>query len=161
MSILTELAQRIGWLERWVTEHRAYEPTASTCQVYISTPQAIPTGTPTVVTFDSEAYDPDDLHSTVSNTGRITVKVAGVYTVSAWVVWDVHDTGTRRCRITVNGTDVAGQTVNMDGATIDVDACCSREVLLAVGDIVRLAAYQTSGGDLNLTTATFGVTRES
>jgi len=113
------------------------------------------------VLFDGEEYDPDELHSLVGNTDRITIIVPGVYTLSAWGVWDVNDTGTERLRITVNNVAVAGQSVNTSVQTIALDISVSREHLMAAGDIVRLEAYQTSGGDLNLDTATLGVTRIS
>jgi len=161
MAIIDEIARRIGALEKWTREHAAFEPTNSTCQVYIKGAQAIATGVGQDVLFDGEEYDPDELHSLVGNTDRITIIVPGVYTLSAWGVWAVNDTGTERLRITVNNVAVAGQSVNTSVQTIELDISVSREHLMAAGDIVRLQAYQTSGGDLDLNTATLGVTRES
>lgn len=55
------------------------------CRVYNSASLAIPWASTTLLTFNSERYDPDGMHSTVSNTGRITFAVAGIYEVTAQV----------------------------------------------------------------------------
>jgi hypothetical protein len=50
------------------------------CSVWNSTGQLItPAATPTVVLYDSEVDDTDSMHSTSSNTGRITFNTAGRY----------------------------------------------------------------------------------
>jgi len=161
MAIIDELARRIGRLEKWAREHMAFEPTNSTCQVYIKGAQAIATGAPQDVLFDVEVYDPDDLHSLVANTDRITIIVPGVYVITAYASWEQHDTGTRRIRITVNAATVSGQEGDTGGATITHDQSASHQRLLAASDIVRLEAYQTSGGDLNLDACSLEVTRIS
>src|SRR5438067_3401561 len=47
-----------------------------------STALAVPdTSTGTLITYDSETFDTDNMHSTVSNTSRITFTTAGLYRV--------------------------------------------------------------------------------
>lgn len=50
-----------------------------------STSQAISRNTFTAITFDSEAFDTDSMHSTSSNTSRITINTAGLYLFSGFV----------------------------------------------------------------------------
>jgi hypothetical protein len=52
------------------------------CRVYNSANISVPDNTVTVVTFNSERYDTDNMHSTSSTTNRITFNTAGVYVVT-------------------------------------------------------------------------------
>jgi len=161
IGLTSQITQRLAAVERWIRTHASWETSNSTCQVYVKGPQTLPTGASTVVTFAGEEYDPDDLHSTTVNTDRITVIVAGVYAMSGNGVWEANDTGTRRLDITVGGTSVAGQSVFMAAETLAASISVARQKELAVGDIVRLEGYQTSGGDLDLYPCTLEVTRVS
>lgn len=51
------------------------------CFVYNSANQPINDATETTLTFDSERHDTDSMHSTSSNTGRITFNTAGLYLI--------------------------------------------------------------------------------
>lgn len=55
------------------------------CSAYNSAVQTIATASETVLTLDSEDYDVGSMHDTSSNTGRVTVPVAGVYLFNARV----------------------------------------------------------------------------
>ncbi len=78
--------------------------------VYHNTTQNVATATATILTFNSENSDAQGWHSTVSNTGRITVSAAGYYQASAYFnytsgggsgnYWDV-------VYLTLNGSNVA------------------------------------------------------
>ena len=52
------------------------------CRVYNSISQNITDNTELALTFDSERFDTDNMHSTSSNTSRITFNTAGVYIVT-------------------------------------------------------------------------------
>lgn len=118
------------------------------CGLSNSANQSIPNNTATTLTFDTES-DNDGLHSTSSNTGRITIQTPGVYQFSGLVSFAANATGVRglTCRIgeTLNiwqdlrSTASAGSTV----IPISFNYPCS------YGDIFDLQAYQTSGGALN------------
>lgn len=47
--------------------------------VYHNTTQSLTASTDNVVVFNTERWDTDTLHSTVSNTGRMTIATAGIY----------------------------------------------------------------------------------
>lgn len=55
------------------------------CRVFHNTTQSIAHNTAQDLVFNSERFDPDNLHSTATNTERITIAVAGVYVVTAHV----------------------------------------------------------------------------
>lgn len=53
------------------------------CRVFHNANQSIAEGlTTTEVLFNSELYDTDTMHSTVSSTGRITLTTAGIYVIT-------------------------------------------------------------------------------
>src|SRR3954463_13444130 len=72
-------------------------------QVRRTTAQTIVTGTPTAIAFDAEDADTDAMHSTVSNTSRLTCLTAGRYAVSGCIPYDTGTTGSREARIVKNG----------------------------------------------------------
>jgi hypothetical protein len=53
-----------------------------TCRVFHNAAQAVPNNTETLLSFNSERFDNDSMHSTSVNTNRITITTAGVYLVS-------------------------------------------------------------------------------
>ena len=78
--------------------------TATRCQVTNSTVQTLTTGTETVLTFDTEIIDTDTMHSTSSNTGRITVITAGDYFIGFHTSVPAYAAGDRYAYIRLNGT---------------------------------------------------------
>jgi len=113
----------------------------------------IGTGAWTSLTFDSERWDTDGIHSTVSNTGRLTCVTEGTYSIIGNVRFASNATGYRAVRIYLNGATViaevflpavSGQpTVMAVGTQYELDA----------GDYVELQVLQNSGGDLNVEVA--------
>ena len=63
------------------------------CEAYNSAAINISQNTATRLTFDSETADTDGMHSTSTNTGRITVGETGVFMFSAHVSWNATLTG--------------------------------------------------------------------
>ena len=57
------------------------------CRVYHNTTQSMTGSSDNTVLFNTERYDTDTMHSTVSNTGRITVTTAGTYMFHAQIDW--------------------------------------------------------------------------
>jgi len=153
------LAGRLKRIERWIAQHEAYEPTNSTCKVdMVAGTVTIVNNTETAVLFDEDVYDPDDLHSTTTNTDRITVKVAGIYICSAYASWQANNSGHRRITIKIGATVLTGNWAGGDPNEPTLQGC-AHQAELAVGDIVRLYAYEDSGSDLSLNDATLAVTR--
>lgn len=55
------------------------------CRVYHNTSQNLTNNTRTALDFNSERYDTDTMHSTVTNSTRITFTTAGVYVVGGQI----------------------------------------------------------------------------
>lgn len=119
------------------------------CRVRRTTAQSIPNNTETAITFDAERYDVGTLHSTVSNTSRITFIDPGVYDLKGNIEFATNGTGIRQVGIRLNGSIYL--------CLIDVATLASSPVYLNVatedkfiaGDYVELVAYQNSGVALN------------
>ena len=60
-----------------------------------ASPSLIPDNHFTALTFDTEDYDTADLHSTTTDTSRLTAPVAGIYRVSALLNWNENPSGDR------------------------------------------------------------------
>jgi hypothetical protein len=124
--------------------------------VYNSGAQSAPDSLTTNVVFDSEAYDTDDIHSTVSNTERLTVP-AGVtkVKVSALVTWGTDPNGYRSADIWKNGAPFTGRGYDIRNAVSAGIKTTSNNPISAVvdasgGDFFYLRALQTSGSSLDI-----------
>jgi hypothetical protein len=123
------------------------------CSVFNNTTQSIATSTFTVVTFNSEDFDDAGMHSTSSNSGRITVPEAGVYFLRARVSWQVSGTGVRGLILRKNGS--AQLTIaNAPGHTLGSFSYHAQQVSglfqLAAADYLEVVAFQDSGGNLTI-----------
>src|ERR1043165_754736 len=77
------------------------------CRAYRSTGSGgfvLPTAVEAAIPFDSERFDTDNMHSTVTNRSRITFNTAGLYQVTACVEFQANATGERMASILKNGT---------------------------------------------------------
>lgn len=97
------------------------------------------------VTFDSERFDTDALHSTSSNTSRLTAPVAGYYHIGFSGEWDGNTTGRRFFTLIINGTThiTEIQLVNTDGSARGAP---TGFYFLNAGDYVEIYGWQDSGG---------------
>lgn len=113
--------------------------------------QSISNGTFTALTFDTEGWDTYNGHSTVTNTSRYVVPVAGYYQLSGKVAWNGNTTGRRVSQWAVNGTGVTASQVAVTANSVsDVEHPTSTiDVLLALNDYVEILAWQDSGGALS------------
>src|SRR6266498_3118145 len=115
------------------------------------TAQTIATSAFAALLFDVEIRDNDSVHSTVSNTSRITIVTAGWYEVSGTVGWAGNATGQRLSHWAVNGTG-ADRTEISANATLGTStgyAACTTSLFLNVGDHLELHIWQNTGGNLN------------
>jgi hypothetical protein len=118
------------------------------CRAYNDANIVIAHNSNTPVTFNSESWDTDEIHSITSNTSRLTCKTAGIYLLHACIIWADNATGERILNFRVNGSDfVSSERRASHGnawmTLVDV-------AHLAVNDYVEIIAYQTSGGNLNI-----------
>jgi hypothetical protein len=110
----------------------------------------------TVVDFDSEHFDTDTIHDTVTANSRLTAKLAGKYLVTAVVSFASNSTGERKFTIEQgsNGTQTNANIIGMSstfasalGATF---MAANALTVLAVNDYLEFFVFQNSGGNLNL-----------
>ena len=115
-----------------------------------SAAQSIPTGSTTTLTFDTEDFDTDTMHSTVTNTSRITCNTAGKYLVIGQVTFASNATGYRQVQILWNGLTVIGRTTQaaVNGAVTSMQVVAI--VNLVATGILQLQVLQNSGSALNV-----------
>lgn len=93
------------------------------------------------------------VYSASTGQHRYTAQAAGLYWVQAAIQWNSNGTGTRKLHITKNNT---GDAVPLHTNEVTPNAGAGSmhiiggPVGLAAGDWIRIAAYQTSGGNLDI-----------
>jgi hypothetical protein len=127
-----------------------------TCAVFNTTNPPISSGVTTVLTANSERWDNDAMHSTVTNTSRITIQTEGRYAIASTVSFDGHATGVRGTDFLVNGTTAyPGSGSTAVGAGVSEVLTTIRFIDLNVSDYVETRAVQTSGTNLGVTLVDF------
>ena len=132
-------------------------PRVSRVSVGKDTGQQLVTATSTVVLFETDIYDPDGLHSTVSNVSRITIP-AGAKRAQffAGIAFVNNAVGVRRAALLKNGSGLSPGMLdirtNPDAAELTVIHLISPILTVAAADYFEMQAYQTSGGNLFLST---------
>jgi hypothetical protein len=119
-----------------------------------STTQSVADSTWTALTMDTEQWDTGSMHSTVTNTSRITIPTGqgGHYAFMGQAGFAANATGIRKLAIARNGTRI--WSVTMKGDSTDVQVLHVNAMYPATaGDYFELHAYQTSGGALNVGSA--------
>jgi hypothetical protein len=118
-------------------------------RVHNSTDTPVASGAYTALAFDSERWDPADLHSTSTNPSRLTVQTAGKYLIYGTVEFadDIAGSaGDRSLEIRLNGSDSLTRTqvaANDSGSSTILSV--STHYDLAAGDYVELVVRQSSG----------------
>ena len=121
------------------------------CRAYSSTTLSLANTTVTAVPLALESYDTDSMHSTVTNTSRITFNTAGVYSLMGELTFDINATGARDGYILLNGvTRVSEICVVNSGASTFTQVPLLATYSFAAGDYVEAYAWQNSGGTMNL-----------
>lgn len=120
-------------------------------KVYHSADVTKGTGSFAVLAFDSETFDTDAYHDTVTNNSRLTIPagLGGYYEVGAAVKWAANATGARYLQIHKNGSvvhevtsgGISGEELRQSTTTV---------LALAATDYVQVIAAQGSGGNLTL-----------
>jgi hypothetical protein len=128
--------------------------TLPSAKAYRSTAQTLPTGVVTVLSFDGESHDNAGLHEPVTNPGRLTASVAGVYAFSLTVSFASNATGVRNVGVRVNGSQFAAQDIRnaVNGSSTIITV--SGQQILGAGQWLDAVALQTSGGNLDVDVAT-------
>ena len=119
------------------------------CLVSHSVAQTIANNTITSLAFDTELADTDSMHSTVSNTSRITANTEGLYAMFASVQFAGNTSGVRTVSIVLNGSTTL---VTQDAENLGTNAIklsCSTVYPLDANDYVEVRVRQDSGGNLD------------
>jgi hypothetical protein len=118
--------------------------------------QSIPDITDTSISFDTVVENDDGLWVSGSN---VTVPVAGIYAVFGQVAYATNATGIRYIFFEKNNAPT-GATDSKEGMSVGpVYMSVARLLRLAASDVLELGVYQSSGGNLNVTSADFFVSR--
>jgi hypothetical protein len=123
-------------------------------RAYASSTVAIATGAVVPIPFNAERFDNSEIHSTSSNTTRLTAPKAGVYDIRGFVNFPANGTGERVLWIRLNGSEATRLILDsITGAALSAGGSVevSTQYLLAAGDYVELCALQNSGATLTAT----------
>lgn len=135
------------------------------CGLRNSADISISSASSTVVTFDTEDFDTDTMHSLVSNTGRITFTTAGRYWVYFEALFNAHATGIRQARLRLNGaTQISDVQLPNNGSATGMTVFTGAFIDAVANDYVEALVEQNSGGALSLVQNTtrairFGATK--
>jgi hypothetical protein len=149
---MSDLASELAALRKRVVDLEGLELGRGVrARVYNSADIVLATAANTALTFNSERYDSDTLHSTSSNTSRLTVPYDGYYLIGGSVRFAANATGSRSISLVVSNTSsIAGQNTDNLGAATTVQLTVVAAYQLVAGDYVELFASQNSGGNLNV-----------
>lgn len=133
------------------------------CRVTHNAAQSITSATPTALAFNTERFDTDAFHDTVTNNNRLTVPagLAGKYHIWAQVEWAAKaDATIRQVLIRLNGTAtnlVMRTDLNLNTVSYNLPQPLATVYDLAAGDYVEVVVRQDSGAALNVAnTANYG-----
>ena len=112
---------------------------------------SIANNTATAALFDSESFDSDAFHSTVTNTSRITIPVgkAGKYAINSAFFFQDNANGARRLDIYKNGSAYARTQMPPDSVS-QIAVTLNLIMDLAESDYIESFLFQNSGGSLNI-----------
>ena len=130
------------------------------CSAYHSTTQSVNHDTATALTFDSEDFDSDGMHSAGASPTRITIPAngGGLYLLIGQANFAADADGQRQLRLRKNGTTdlvIANQPVAT--ATTATIMQIQTLAVLAAADYIELQAYHEAGAALNVGSATVSV----
>lgn len=147
VETIRQHSERIRRLEKLIYRQRAIA-----CRVYNDAAFTHnSTGNYLAITFNSERSDQYGMHSTSTNTSRITVPIAGWYYVWGCLRFDANATGIRRIAIRFGGsTYIALHSNNAPEAVNTAELSISTIYYFAASDYIELAAFQSSGGNLDI-----------
>jgi hypothetical protein len=134
----------------------------ASCRVFHSTTQAVLNNTLTILDWNSEAYDTDNMHDTVTNNSRITFNTAGKYNIASCVKFATSISNGARIEILLNGTTIiAGQSTGATGAEAPILNIATNYSFIS-GDYIQVRVFQSSGVSENIDNVTshFAATRQ-
>lgn len=128
------------------------------CWALHSTTQSLANNSWDPLSLDTDGVDVGAMHSTVTNTSRITIPTGqgGYYAIVAQVGFALNSTGIRGVGIRLNGSSILHSQIlpayNTGAELHTIQA--SFHHTAAADDYYEVVAFQTSGGALNVGSAT-------
>lgn len=132
-----------------VRDNVSFLASPPSCRVYNSALINVVNATDTLLTFDSERFDTNTMHDTVTNPGRITFTTAGVYVVSftgQFIAATDYTQGNAYIRL--NGTTPIGLGSSVGTSTLSTAGMfvsCHTIYKFAAADYVEVMVRQTNG----------------
>ena len=112
---------------------------------------AVLDNTNTYLPWDTESFDTDTMHDTVTNNSRLTATSAGKYIVGGHVEWAANATGYREVVLFKNRTSIISRVLtDIDSAVTHIQAITGI-VSLVASDYAELRVYQNSTATVNIT----------
>lgn len=134
----------------------------SGCLLVHSTTESVANAVSYQLSWDTEIYDTDGFHDTVTGNSRITVpanKGIKLVRLTAGIDWAANGTSYRMARFLKNGSVFdggAGSTLYVTSATTNAFNNIASPVLAcADGDYFEVSVYQSTGGSLNVNDTTY------
>lgn len=125
-------------------------PILDGARVYNSADESIATGGDVALTFDTERYDTNGLHSVAANTSRLTAKRAGVYLISAHILWASGTNAPRALTIYLNGATPIAQVYDQMTTATFIAHSIATLYHLNVNDYVEAMVHQNTGAALKV-----------
>lgn len=144
----TTIASTWGNSVKAATDYLANPPA---CRVYNSANLSIPDNALTALTFNTERYDTDSMHSTVTNTGRITFTTAGIYNVGFVGSFDAAAQAITYAEVNIRraGTDViANQALATIPVGFTVPLHVTTQFKFAAADYIEVVVYQDNAANV-------------
>lgn len=124
------------------------------CRAYHNVNVSMANSAETVVSLNSERWDTDAMHSTVTNNNRIMVNTSGLYLVTFNFKFAASATGERMGRIRwtsgVSTIVIGEEWDNSPSGGQPMATAIATVYKAAVADYFDTSVFQTSGGALNL-----------
>ena len=117
---------------------------------YHNADQAIANVTTIQLALNSEVFDTDGIHDTVTNNSRLTCQTAGKYFIYANVQYSNDNSGYRRASIWLNATTHIAFRQTDYTATFDARLNLSCIYDLSVSDYVEIQCRHNGGSGINL-----------
>lgn len=123
------------------------------CSIYSLGNTSIVNSLFTIIAFNSETIDTNNLHSTTSNASRITIQQAGTYFVGVRFAINTAASGSLRGFLLRNASTLAlvGEAnLNSGSGSAYASIGMTGVFQLNAGDYLELTVFQTSGGALSM-----------
>jgi len=125
-------------------------PYTEGCRVYHDTHQDTPDDLSTYLAFNSEDYDTHEMHDTVTNNERITIKTSGIYLVTAHIYFETNNVGYRRTSIYLSAGFTIADFRRPSYTGMATPLLITTIHQLTAGQYLRLRVRQNSGGILRV-----------